>query len=147
MSKKGFTLMELLISVIIISILASMAMPRYVATLEKARSAEATINVAGIRGAMERYWYEQTSTKKPYRPATFDKLDVGNPNLTVYRLYNYFLSDSSTKDIRSFVVAAKRIAREKVYWVEWVQRNTTTGKLYRSNALGGPEKDKTPKRR
>lgn len=146
MNKKGFTLMELLITVVIISILASVAMPRYVATLEKARSAEATINVAGLKGSMERYWYEQISFKRPYISATFDKLDVGNPNFTVNRFYNYFLSDSSTKDLRSFVIAAKRIGREKVYWVEWIQRNTTTGKLYRSNALGGPEKDKTPKR-
>ena len=146
MNKKGFTLMELLITVIIISILSSVAMPHYVTTLEKARYAEASVNVGGLRGSMERYWYEQVSFKRPYRPATLDIMDVRNPNFTVNRYYNYFLSDSSTKDIRSFVIGAKRIGREKTYWIEWVQNNNNTGKLYRSSSLGGPETDKTPKR-
>lgn len=145
MNKKGFTLMELLVTIMIISILSSVAMPRYVATLEKARSAEAIVNVGGLRGSMERYWYEQISFEQPYRPATLDKLDVDNPNFTVNRLYNYYFSDTSSKDVNSFVIVAKRIGKEKLYWVEWVQRNSTTGKLYRSNTLGGPEDDSAPK--
>jgi len=145
MNKKGFTLIELLVTVIIISILSSVAMPRYVATLEKARSAEAIVNVGGLKSSMERYWYEQISFERPYKPATLDSMDLGNPNFTVNRFYNYYFSDSSTKDVRSFAIVAKRIGREKVYWVKWIQRNTIFGKLYRSNLLGGPEEDKSTK--
>ncbi len=47
--KKGFTLLELLIAVIIIAILAMIALPQYFASVKKARENTAKSNLAKIR--------------------------------------------------------------------------------------------------
>jgi len=47
----GFTLMELIIVVIIISVLASVAFPQFLAQIEKARMGEATTTMQSIRDA------------------------------------------------------------------------------------------------
>ena len=54
-SSKGFTLLELLVVVLIIGILAAIALPQYRRTVEKAKVAEALVNVKAIEGAMQRY--------------------------------------------------------------------------------------------
>jgi len=53
--KKGFTLVELLIVVIIIGILATIAMPQYQRFVERSRAAEANTILGAIRNAEEVY--------------------------------------------------------------------------------------------
>jgi len=55
MDKKGFTLLELLMVVIIIAILASIALPQYFRVTERSRTAQALQLLASIRGAQLRY--------------------------------------------------------------------------------------------
>ncbi|MFH0839147.1 MAG: prepilin-type N-terminal cleavage/methylation domain-containing protein, partial [Candidatus Omnitrophota bacterium] len=50
-SKRGFTLLEVLMVVIIIGVLATLAIPQYTKTVEKARAAEAYSNLGTIRKA------------------------------------------------------------------------------------------------
>ena len=52
--KQGFTLLELLVVVLIIGILASIALPQYEMSVEKAKAAEALMNMRTIIGAVER---------------------------------------------------------------------------------------------
>ena len=55
---KGFTLVELMVVVLIIGILTAIAIPEYTRGLEKARGAEAALNVNGILEA-DRLWMDE----------------------------------------------------------------------------------------
>lgn len=58
MSKKGFTLIELVVAILIIGILATIAMPRYIRVVEKGRAAEAKNILGLIRAAQVSYGIE-----------------------------------------------------------------------------------------
>jgi prepilin-type N-terminal cleavage/methylation domain-containing protein len=135
MRKKGFTLLELLIVVVIIGILAAIALPQYSAAMEKARSGEAVINVGAIRVALDRSWYQNSAL-----PAdnNFALLDVDNPNNIVNKLYAYTFEDNGTTSTkRKYTVTATRIGKSET-WVKWVQTDNLTGRIMRSENLGGP---------
>ena len=54
-TKKGFTLLELLVVVSIIGILASIALPQYNKAVAKTRISEVLINIKAIQDSMTRY--------------------------------------------------------------------------------------------
>jgi type IV pilus assembly protein PilE len=55
---KGFTLVELLIVVVIVSLLAMVAVPSYNVSVAKARRADAQSSLSNLAGAMERFFTE-----------------------------------------------------------------------------------------
>lgn len=60
--KKGFTLLELIIVVIILGILVSIAIPRFIGTRAKARAAEALNTLGSLRAAQIRYAEDHAGT-------------------------------------------------------------------------------------
>jgi type IV pilus assembly protein PilE len=54
-SKKGFTLIEILVVVLILGILAAIAMPQYFKVVERGKISEAFSALDSVRGAEERY--------------------------------------------------------------------------------------------
>lgn len=81
--RKGFTLLELVIVVIIIAILAGLGIPQFVKTVERAKASEGNSLLGAIRGAQLRYYAEYTAYS-----SSMDALDV-----TMGQLRNF---DSST---------------------------------------------------
>lgn len=135
MNRKGFTLLEMLIVVIIIGVLAAIAMPQYIGTLEKSRSSEALTNIGTIRTSLDRYWYEYLSMPTDN---DWDALDIGNPNSQTQRLYNYtFVDEATSATTRKYLVTATRTSDSTTY-VKWQQQDNTTGQFYKSANLGGP---------
>lgn len=134
MFKKGFTLLEVLIVVIIIGILAAIALPQYTTTLEKSKSAEAATNVGSIRAALDRYWYQNGAIT-----TTIGNLDIDDPNSVTNKLYTYTVTDDGTSaTTRIYTVTATRTVGATTYTVQWKQDSNTSGKLLRSANLGGP---------
>ena len=80
----GFTLTELLIVVIIIGIVATLALPMLVKTIEKAKLGEAANNLNLIRTGQKIYFLEY-STFAP----SIDWLNIENPKNNVNRYFEY----------------------------------------------------------
>jgi len=64
-NKKGFTLIELIIVIVIVGILALVAIPRYFANVEKARKAEALSSMRAIREAIMGYYAANNAYPSP----------------------------------------------------------------------------------
>ena len=82
--RQGFTLLELLVVVIVIGILASLAVPRFLKTIEKARIAEAKTWLGVIRSSEFRYRLDNSAYT-----TTLTLLDSDDPNSVTPRYYNY----------------------------------------------------------
>jgi prepilin-type N-terminal cleavage/methylation domain-containing protein len=80
--KKGFTLIELIIVIIIIGILASLGFTQYGKTIEKGRTAEAKAVLGALRTA-ETTYNQQNSTYT----TSLDSLDVAAPTSCVSTHY------------------------------------------------------------
>ncbi|WP_424245063.1 prepilin-type N-terminal cleavage/methylation domain-containing protein [Elusimicrobium posterum] len=61
LNKKGFTLVELLVVIIIVAILAAIAVPQYTISSERSRAAEAVINAKAIEDSLNRYFMKRNT--------------------------------------------------------------------------------------
>ncbi|MEA3328214.1 MAG: prepilin-type N-terminal cleavage/methylation domain-containing protein [Candidatus Omnitrophota bacterium] len=98
LNKKGFTLLELMIVVIIIGVLAAIAIPRYIDTITRARGAEAFTQMDTIRMSLTRYWSDQlarfgigTYVGANLADGVLGSLDIEDPNANVERYFEYTL--------------------------------------------------------
>jgi len=86
--RKGFTLLELVIVVIIVAVLAGLGIPQFVKTVERARASEAVGLLGSLRSAQLRYYAEYT-----VYTSTCTNLDVNAPTTL-----KYFGSPTCTTD-------------------------------------------------
>ncbi|MDP8230912.1 MAG: type II secretion system protein [Candidatus Gorgyraea atricola] len=96
----GFTLTELLIVVIIIGVLATLALPMLVKTLEKAKVGEAISNLNLIRTGQKVYYLEYGQFSD-----TVGRLNIENPNSAATSYFDYTVEDSDSSD---FTARAQR---------------------------------------
>ena len=105
-SHQGFTLLELLIVVIILGILAALALPQYLKTVERSRGSEAIIHLGAIRTGELNYYAEHRGFT-----ADIDDLAVDNPNFLSpppegTRLFDYTIEVPASN---TFTASAQRI--------------------------------------
>jgi prepilin-type N-terminal cleavage/methylation domain-containing protein len=96
----GFTLTEVLIVVIIIGILATLALPMLVKTLEKAKLGEAASNLNLIRTGEKIYFLEYSTFT-----SDIDSLNIENPN-TDAKYFDYSILPDADAD--NFTAQADR---------------------------------------
>ena len=96
----GFTLIELMIAVVIVSVLIAVALPSFLDSMRKGRRSEAVAALAAMQQAQERYRgnnpsYATTSeltaaspgmVVSPTRPGGYYTLSVGAPSATSYNV-------------------------------------------------------------
>lgn len=121
MIKKGFTLLELMIVVVIIAFLAMISVPSFARYLAKAKRAEVYMNLSAIYAAQKAYWAEHGK----YSDMLYGPNSIGwKPEGQFYYTYgfshgsegkNYFTGKINTShtylslskaDANSFIVVA-----------------------------------------
>ena len=75
-NKKGFTLIEILVVVLIIGILAAIAVPQYQLAIEKSRASEALSAVKALKEAADVYYLSAADGSNP----SLSKLDISFSN-------------------------------------------------------------------
>lgn len=91
--KIGFTLTELLIVVVIIGVLATLALPMLVKTIEKAKVGEAISNLNLIRTGQKIYFLEYST----FSPGVTD-LNIEDPNDPSSRYFDYTIESADSSD-------------------------------------------------
>jgi len=99
--KRGFTLVELIIVVVILGVLLSLGVTLYTRTFEKSRSAEARIILGHIRSAEEVYRLENPTYTK-----SFAELAVSVPESCLAT--HYFKYSVPSADATTFTAQADR---------------------------------------
>lgn len=115
-NQKGYTLVEILVTVVIIGVMAGLALPGYFSTVEEARSNEAKINLQIIR------------TGQKVRALNDPKKDYWNPgaNFTLTTLNSTLNVDITTQYYGITDITANNSANPKTFTAQ-ATRNSTKG--------------------
>jgi prepilin-type N-terminal cleavage/methylation domain-containing protein len=135
--KKGFTLIELIVVVIIISILATLAIPQYIAATERAKSAKARHAIGLIAQAEKLYragndTYINIITKADLTisPGLSDYVELSD--ITKDNDWNYAVTGASTK---IFLITATRLGGSDTGTITLTEDGTWGGT--RKKKVGG----------
>lgn len=104
MNKKGFTLIELMVVMVVISILIGIAIPRFKGMQDQANISKAQMELRTIQAGLESYYINQNPKEYPVTTDTIiaDRLLDASPQIVNEILYdpfmpeqeyNYYLSD------------------------------------------------------
>ena len=104
-NKKGFTLLEVIIVIIIIGVLASLALPRLFSTVEYSRATEALNTMSSMRQSMERCYTSNNQTYAGATPCTISTLDLADPSTTPNTHFAYAIAGQTAF---AYVITATR---------------------------------------
>jgi prepilin-type N-terminal cleavage/methylation domain-containing protein len=144
-NKKGFTLIELLVVVVIIGILAAIALPKYHAAIEKARTREVITLMKSIKHSAD-----MLKMIKGGYTAKFDDLDIVLPcqargttswgdwcDTKYFRifLHNDILGGTMPSDIFNILIHREKISQingglSKTYEIQLTTNNRVTPDLF-----------------
>lgn len=99
--KRGFSLLELIIVVIVIALLVAIAMPFFMKSMEKSKTGEAATNLNIIRMAEKDYRLDN-----PTFASTIGSLNIDDPGSVTNRYFNYNIISF---DANNFTARATRM--------------------------------------
>ncbi|HOX22672.1 MAG TPA: prepilin-type N-terminal cleavage/methylation domain-containing protein [Elusimicrobiales bacterium] len=103
-NKKGFTLVELAVVIVIIGVLAAFGIPRFREAVERSKSGEAFNYLASVRASQERYQARMASYA-----ATLSNLDINTPSPKYFSLWE------TTADDDSWILVLQRTGKSAGY--------------------------------
>lgn len=118
--RRGFTLVELMITVVIVGILAAVAVPIYQAQVKRAKSSEADAALGTIRTALRVYYAENNAypVSKTFKPVTQIGIDIKTSDLKGKYFsainYTYKSKDGKKYEIRATGTGAQAGIKRKM---------------------------------
>ena len=79
-TRKGFTLVELAVVIVIIGVLAAFGVPRFLQSVERTKASEAFAFLSAVRGAQERY-----VAKEGFYATKLKNLDINQSTLKYFK--------------------------------------------------------------
>ena len=123
LKKKGFTLVELMITVAILAVLATVAIPAYQNYINRAKQSDAIIGLKAAQMAQEQFFSENNRYS-----STIDILpgfnDAGAADNKFVKGDYYTLAVSSASTVPAFVIAATWVDSGKGINDRWTISNT-----------------------
>ena len=131
-SSRGFTLVELMITVAILAVLAVIAIPMYQNYINRARQSDAIIGLKAAQMAEEQFYSENN-----YYCGTIEMLPgfSGGTVDNVYRKGEYTLSASATT-VPSFIIVAAWADTSKGIDDRWTISNTNINPVCDTSRVG-----------
>ncbi|MBI4845356.1 MAG: prepilin-type N-terminal cleavage/methylation domain-containing protein [Candidatus Omnitrophica bacterium] len=121
--KRGFTLMELMLTVVIIAILVSIAIPSYIDTVERARAREAVATLQTVRSAELTYAAERRTFINLTDNDRWAMIGLENPNNNAERSWDYDTTNVGAGTVT--VRATRNSGRYDNGWITLNQDGTT----------------------
>ena len=134
-NNKGFTLIELIMVTIILGILAAVAIPRYMATVDKAEIAAEDAVISSIRAGLETYATEQLidNGRRSWPDNPFDGLDT-KPSGHTTDITDADVDGEWTYNTTSLKITHQRGDNSRVSWA--YAKGTQTGDAANVGTLG-----------
>lgn len=102
-NRKGFTLLEILIVIVILGVIAGLAIPVFTSNIQKSRAQEALASLAATRNALVLYY--ATTGNQSYVGATLANIGY-DPNLVVGGQVHNFTYALSSLAATTFLITA-----------------------------------------
>ena len=126
-NRKGFTLLEVIIVVIIVGVLMSLALPRFFSVVEQSRGAEALQNISAIRGSIMRCSLKLGNYASPgcNDLSGNGNLDTADPTTAPNSHFGYGIASTGS----TFSITATRNSRAggDASSIIWLFQNDLTG--------------------
>ena len=134
-NNKGFTLIELIMVTIILGILAAVAIPRYMATVDKAEIAAEDAVISSIRAGLETYATEQlmSNGRRSWPDNPFDGLET-KPSGHTTDITDADVDGEWTYNTTSLKITHQRNDNSRVGWA--YAKGTQTGDTANVGTLG-----------
>jgi prepilin-type N-terminal cleavage/methylation domain-containing protein len=122
----GFTLIEIVVTIVLIGILASVAIVQYTVVIEKSRGTEAKDVLLRAYAGYQRLMFD-AETISGSKPLSWTRMSMSDPNADTRRFFNYAPVPASWVSMSA--IKAERIG----YPSRWLQVDLSSGVITKTS--------------